>query len=204
MSRRDVPVTTLLLVGSAVAISLVPGASALFIFDRAAIAGGEWWRVVTGSWVHFSSSHLAFDALATLIAGVLLEREAAPSVVALWITSALAVGFVVLLGVPGIERYAGLSGIAYALVSYLALRGVAAGGTWSRLCLTTLVIVAAKLLFELLTARSVFVPAAEGVVTVPAAHAAGVVVAVGAWLLETRRGWEAGSQRSVGRSASEG
>jgi rhomboid family GlyGly-CTERM serine protease len=169
-------VTTLLLVGSAVAVYLIPGASALLIFDRAAIGDGEWWRVVTGSWVHLSISHLAYDGVAVLIAGWLLERYGAPlrSIV---MASAIAVGLAVLFGLPEIARYGGLSGIAYALVAYLALSGLAERGAWRWLCATTLLVLVAKLAYELSTGRFLLVPTGDEIVAVPLAHAVGMTVA---------------------------
>ena len=156
---------------------VIPGAAATLVFDRAAIGAGEWWRVVTGSWVHLSTAHLLYDALAVLIAGWLLERDGAPlrSIV---LAAASAVGVGVLIGMPEITRYAGLSGIAYALVSYLALSGLGERGTWRRLCVTTLLVLAAKLSFELSTGRFLLVAQGDEIVAVPLAHAVGMAVAV--------------------------
>ena len=186
MRRRAFPVTTLLIVGSAVAVYLIPGASAWLIFDRAAIGDGEWWRVVTGSWVHLSISHLVYDGIAVLIAGWLLERDGAP----LWsivLASASTVGLAVLIGLPEIARYGGFSGIAYALVAYLALSGLRERDAWRWLCATTLLILVAKLSYELSTGRFLLVPAGDEIVAVPLAHAVGVAMACVAFSIARTR-----------------
>lgn len=177
MRRKAVPVMTLLLVGSAIAAHVIPGVNAALIFDREAIGHGEWWRLVTGSWVHFSTAHLAYDGLAVLIAGWLLEREGA-AVGWIALASASAVGLAVLLGMPTLARYAGLSGVAYALVTMVALLGLAERGTWRWLCLTTIALLGAKLAFETIGGRFLLVPTGGEVVPVPLSHAVGVVVAV--------------------------
>jgi rhomboid family GlyGly-CTERM serine protease len=163
-------------VGSAVAVYVIPGAAAALIFDRAAIGAGAWWRIVTGSWVHLSMSHLLYDGLAVLIAGWLLERDRAP-LRSLVLASAGAVGLGVLIGLPEVSRYGGLSGIAYALVGFLALSGLGERGAWRWSCATTLVALAAKLSFELSTGRFLLVPTGDEIVAVPLAHAMGLAVA---------------------------
>jgi rhomboid family GlyGly-CTERM serine protease len=183
VKRGVFPVMTLLLVGSAVAVFAIPGAAALLIFDRDAIARGEWWRIVTGNWVHFSALHLFYDGLAVLIAGTLLEREDRRSVAFVTVSATIAVGATVLLALPVLARYAGLSGIAYALVALVALRGVRAERTWRLLCIAALVLMAAKLAFELAVGRFVFVPTGAEVVPVPLSHAAGIVAALVVWVL---------------------
>ena len=199
MKGKTIPVTTLLLVGSAVAVHVIPGAAAALIFDRAAIAGGEWWRMVTGNWVHLSMSHLVYDALAVLIAGCLLERDGAPlrSIV---LASAGAVGLAVLLGLPGIARFGGLSGVVYALVAYLALSGLRERGAWRFLCLTTLLVIAAKLCFELSTGRFLLVPTDDEIIAVPLVHAVGMAVALVVYSIE--RAGQRAPRRAVTLSTS--
>ena len=186
MKRNTIPVTTLLLVGSAVAVRVIPGAAAALIFDRAAVGAGEWWRVVTGSWVHLSTSHLVYDGLAVLIAGWLLERDGAP-LRSMVLASAGAVGLAVLIELPGIIRFGGLSGIAYTLVAYLAFSGLREGGAWRWLCLTTLLVSAAKLSFELSTGRFLLVPTSNEIVAVPLVHAVGMAVALVIYSIERTR-----------------
>ena len=186
--------TTLLLVGSAVVVFVIPGLSDALIFDRDAIARGQWWRIVTGSWVHFSATHLAYDGLAVLIAGWLLQRERAPLG---WLAfaSALGVGLMVLAGLPTLTRYAGLSGVAYGLVVYVALLGLAESGVWRRLCITTLALLLAKLTFEIGTGRFLLVPTGNDVQPVPLSHAAGALTALVLWLVRPRS--SAGASRHM-------
>lgn len=178
---RAIPATTLLLAGSAVVVHVIPGAGDAFVFDRTGIAAGQWWRIVTGSWVHFSTSHLIYDVMACAIAGWLLERERAPGIALIWLVTGLSIGLTVLFGMSEPARFGGLSGIAYALVTTLALRGLADHGAWRYLCVATLAAAGAKLAYELATGHFLFVSADDAVVPLPAAHAVGIASAVLLW-----------------------
>ena len=58
----NLPWFTLLLAGAAVLIYLVAGpAPAGLLFDRAALANGEVWRLLTGHLVHSDPAHLAWN-----------------------------------------------------------------------------------------------------------------------------------------------
>jgi rhomboid family GlyGly-CTERM serine protease len=178
---RALPATTLLLAGSAVVVHIIPGAGEALVFDRGAIAAGQWWRVVTGSWVHFSTAHLVYDVTACAVATWLLERERAPRVVLIWLVAALSIGLTVLFGMTEPERFGGLSGIAYALVTTLALRGLSERGAWRYLCMMTLAAAGAKLTYELATGHFLFVSTDDAVVPLPVTHAVGIASAVMLW-----------------------
>ena len=55
VSQR-VPLWTLALVGSGLLIYSMPGWTAHLVYDRTAILSGEVWRLITGNFVHWSTS----------------------------------------------------------------------------------------------------------------------------------------------------
>lgn len=196
---RRFPWITAAVLALALGAYLVPALGDLLILDRARVAGGEWWRVLTGSVVHFSPSHLAADAIAFGVAGAMLERRGRAAMAALTLASALGVGVAVLVLQPSLERYAGLSGMAYAAIVALALVGLREPGTMAVLSGAALVGCIAKLAWELSTGRMLLADAPPGVVSVPLAHLAGAIVAL-ADLALSRHGRKAGELRSDGCS----
>ena len=176
---RRLPVITLLLVGSGVLIAMFPGWSSWLIYDRSAILSGEIWRMFTGHWVHFSTSHLVYDLLALGIAGWIIETQGLPHfgwfcLLAPWLISA-----VLLLFEPQMKFFGGLSALATAAIVYLALFGLHDAGPWRWVCLAALAGVAGKILFEMTTGRMIFVTTGNVPVTVSvASHITGALVAL--------------------------
>jgi rhomboid family GlyGly-CTERM serine protease len=93
------------------------------IYDRGAIADGEWWRLWTGHLVHFGWPHFVADAGLFLILGRLLEWQHP------WLSRfALVAMPLVISGAlywfdPAMIRYAGLSAINLGLLVFLACQG---------------------------------------------------------------------------------
>ncbi|MEM8743517.1 MAG: rhombosortase [Pseudomonadota bacterium] len=99
--------------------ALFGGTPELLVYDRAAIAGGEWWRLVTGHLVHLDLQHLGTNVGALLALGFLYEtsdfggpRRLAFGVLAL---SGLIISAALFLGAPATAFYCGLSAILNAL-----------------------------------------------------------------------------------------
>lgn len=80
-------------------------------YDRIAILQGQWWRLLTGNFVHMSAGHLAEDMTGCLLLWLLfadvLPGWRTPAVV---LAGSLAVGVGLLVGDPGVEWYVGISG----------------------------------------------------------------------------------------------
>lgn len=185
---RRIPVVTGLVVAAALAAYATPGLSSHLIYDRTAILSGEVWRLATGSWVHFSRSHLLYDLLAFGIAGWAIERRGHPHFARLCALAALSIGLALLALEPDLAYYGGLSGVALAAVVYLALHGVRAGGPGRRLAAAVLGLVAGKLLLEVTTGRFALVAAGETpFVQVPLGHIAGAAAAVAVFRAAIRR-----------------
>ena len=93
------------------------------IYDRAALAHGEWWRIWTGQIVHFGWSHFIADGGLLLIIGVTLGREfPRDSWVGLVLMPPVICAVLFWLD-PSMQRYAGLSAVNLGLLLLLAARG---------------------------------------------------------------------------------
>jgi rhomboid family GlyGly-CTERM serine protease len=171
----------LLCVLPAVLLAFVPAGRDLLLYDRSAILQGEWWRLWTGHWMHFSFSHLAWNLVVLLGAGAWLERLQPNRLPGFLLLVAPLISVILLIGEPGMQSYGGLSGLAVGVVVLLALTqranrhaGAARTG-WGVL----LAIVALKLIVEAAQAAPLF--AGFGTSTVrpsTLAHAAGAVMAL--------------------------
>lgn len=174
-------ILTLAIVAAAVLAGLFPGAAALLEYDRAAVAGGELWRLVTGHLTHLSREHLLWDVLTFAVLAAACERRGRARLVATLALSALAIPAALFVLEPGLGVYRGLSGLDMALAGLLGATEARKGSRWAVVVLLAL---GAKLAYELATGGALFV-ALEGAETVPLAHAvgAGVGICVGLWRL---------------------
>jgi rhomboid family GlyGly-CTERM serine protease len=172
-ATAKLPVITLGLIGMAGLVSASAGLAGWLMWDRRAIADGQWWRLLTGHLVHFTPRHLWWDALAVGVAGGWIEKRAGNSLILLIVAAALAVSVALLWFCPAVRFYGGLSGIAWAMGGYLAVRGVMAGGRARWLSVAALGALAGKLAWEWASGGALL--AGEGYVVVPAVHAAGAL-----------------------------
>jgi len=175
-ATTKLPVTTLTVVGLAVIVSASPTLSRWLVWDRAAIADGQWWRMWTGHLVHFTPQHLCLDAVAVAIAGWLIESRARRSWALLGVATTLAISLLTYVFCPAMQIYGGLSGVACAMYGYLALLGIRAGERPRRIGLAILVLLATKIGWEVSTGRMLFVSGTgDGYVVLSLAHATGIV-----------------------------
>jgi len=181
MTRR-IPIITLIVVSLSLLVYLLP-VNALLAYDRHAILSGEWWRMVTGHWVHFSAQHFLYDAAAFGIAGWMIESRNHRNFGWLCALATLIISAAMLLCNPQLQICGGLSGLATAAVVFLALNGLEEPGAWRCVCAVALLLCAAKLIVELVLGRFLVLHAATGFVLVPSNHIAGALtaLAVYAW-----------------------
>lgn len=105
-------------------VVLGPAPEAL-IYDRSALAQGEFWRLITGHLVHGDWAHLGWNLGAFVVLGALYEIRFRPSAgryLALYGVAALAVDAWLWCFEPGLARYCGLSGVLNATWAVLAIR----------------------------------------------------------------------------------
>ncbi len=161
------------------ALFLIPHAAASLEFDRTALARRELWRLLTGHFVHFDASHLAWDAGAFALLAGLLPAQSPRRWLVLIIGSALLISAGVWLLQPRWEIYRGLSGIDCALFGALLVERLGTARRERDPLARSIVVLAAvgliaKCGIELLGGAPVF--AASGDYSpVPLAHLLGAV-----------------------------
>ena len=94
-------------------------------FDRAALAEGQWWRLLTAHFVHLDAEHAVLNGLGVVLMWALFARDYSPwRWAAIYCGSALAVSVGLWFGNPELQWYVGASG---------ALHGVMTAGTLAHL-----------------------------------------------------------------------
>jgi rhomboid family GlyGly-CTERM serine protease len=176
------PIVTLLLSAAALAAWLIRGAAAGLQYDRSALAAGQWWRIFTCHWTHFSLDHLLWDVGMFAILGVICERRSRAALIACIGLSAVMISALAWVLMPQIQTYRGLSGIDSALFSLLAfdlLRQQFRIGARPGVVVAIaglLVLFIGKIVVEIVFGRTVFVgSSAARMVPAPQAHLAGIV-----------------------------
>jgi rhomboid family GlyGly-CTERM serine protease len=120
---RRPPWLFLVAASAALIIQLNPAWRGALLYDRPLLAGGEWWRIWTGHFVHFGWPHFIADAGLLVILGWLLEpRHPVFSRVALIVMPAF-ISAVIYWCDPAMIRYGGLSALNLGLLLFLALQG---------------------------------------------------------------------------------
>lgn len=182
--KPGVPILTVGLIGAAVAVNLVPEVGTELLQDRFAVREGQWWRLLTGHLVHHSGSHLFWNCFMIGLAGGLLEQRQRTAMILSLMTAGFLIGPGLQACLPDMNSYAGLSGIATALVTCVILLRLADGRCW-RFALGLLIL---KLSAELLFTDSLFVSFSQpDVRSVPLAHVLGAVAGWLAAVLSGRR-----------------
>jgi rhomboid family GlyGly-CTERM serine protease len=135
--------------GCAAAVSTalqVAGLDAVCAWDRAALAGGEFWRVISGHFVHLSWSHLLLNLAGLALIAWIVGRAwdwFGWLVVSLISIAVIGVAFWTLN--PELEWYVGLSGLLHGLLAAGLVVGLARREAES---LVLAVLVAGKLAWE--------------------------------------------------------
>jgi rhomboid family GlyGly-CTERM serine protease len=166
------PWRTLLLTLAALALYI--GAGPVpdgLVLDREALAAGQWWRLISGHWVHSDAGHALWNITALAFLGALFEGRLGWRMAAALALGMLSVSLWFLVGLPDVSRYCGLSGILNALLA----AGLVAMWRDTRDRLVVLVGVGAvlKIAVETMLGKAVFSSTAWA--SVPTAHAAGFV-----------------------------
>lgn len=154
-------------------------APALFVYDRAAILRGEWWRLASGHWVHFSVSHAVWNLLALTVASTWLEclRPGWTWRFVAMAAPALGVGLLAL--APTMSVYGGLSGLAVGVATLLAIVQIQSAPHGRGWWLAAFALIAGKILWESATGTALFSRIEPGAYRVSvAAHALGAIASV--------------------------
>ena len=185
----NLPWFTLAAVALAVGVWFWRGAFDALVYDRAKIMGGEFWRLLTGHWVHFSGSHLFWNLAVLFPAGVWLERLNPTALRWTLVLSPLAISLALLAFDPSLVRYAGISGVASGVLVALAVDSLCTQSGARRWWLAVLVFFAVKVAVEAHNGGQPLNPelVAQGVRSVPLAHVVGAAVGTSAVLLNRAR-----------------
>jgi rhomboid family GlyGly-CTERM serine protease len=112
------PWRTLLLTGLALILFLSFGAAPeAWVFDRVAIAQGEWWRLITGHWVHSDPEHATWDIGALLVLGLLFESRLKGKLFTVLTLGTFGIDLWLWYALPSLNYYCGLSGILNGLLA---------------------------------------------------------------------------------------
>jgi rhomboid family GlyGly-CTERM serine protease len=118
----------------------------LLSYDRTAIARGAVWRLLTTHLVHVGAAHALGDLVALTLAGALFAARLSAGA---WLAIASLAGLATSAGVflldPGVERMAGASALAHALLAAGAAAALRAG---DRRAVPWLALLAAKVAWE--------------------------------------------------------
>lgn len=196
---KMIPWLTLCLGALAVVFLRLPGWSEALEMNRAALAQGEVWRLLTGHFTHFTVDHLKWDVAVFVALGALVELRSRRHFVAVLAGGALAISLGVWRLQPQFASYRGLSGLDSVLFGYVAAdifklaradyrRGPAAAA------ILAMILFVAKIVFELVTDRAFFVNNEAAFAPVPLAHLIGVVVGMAAcWKIAPNHSQRGGS-----------
>ena len=177
-----IPYVSLLLAVAALTIHALPGAAERLQYDRAAIAAGELWRILSGHWTHVSADHLLWNFLAFTLLAIIFERCNRLRFCVCITTSAALISLALWTTLPHLPIYRGLSGIASALFGFgvvTLLRKEISACRWSAVWVLSAVCLAlvAKIAYELATASTIFVrTAGPHVLPLTLPHSAGVTL----------------------------
>lgn len=91
-------------------------------YERHAILGGDWWRLVTGGWLHHNMTHQLMNLAAlTLIWGLISRYRTQWGCLLLLSCQVLLVDVALLVMSPGTEYYWGLSAALHGLFALTAM-----------------------------------------------------------------------------------
>jgi rhomboid family GlyGly-CTERM serine protease len=175
--RSTLPWRSLLLAALAIGAWTVCGpVPEAWVYDRLAVGQGDWWRLLTGHWVHSDGSHALWDVTALLLFGMLFEARLGWRLPLALLIGTVGVDAWLWWGAPELLDYCGLSGVLNALLVLGLLE------LWEEQHHPLLPIILAgaalKILLELQLGEALLTRTAWP--SVPAAHAAGYVAG---WVL---------------------
>lgn len=174
------PWLTLGLIALCATASLAPGGAEALQYDRARVAAGEVWLLLTGQMVHWSARMTAADLGMLLGLGAWLEiqGERKRTILALALGAGLT-AFAVHALSPDLSLYRGASGLASALFVLAALRiGEDTEGAPRFLAWLAVALFLGKDAWEAVTGQALFAgPLPDGVEVVPLVHLLGGLAA---------------------------
>ncbi len=149
-----------------------PAAEGL-VFDRVAISNGEYYRLITAHFIHCDIEHLAWNLVAFIILGSIIEYHSIKLLLLTITTGIIGVDIWLLYG-SSLVYYCGLSGVLNGLLAmgvFLLWKD-----TKHPMLLVVSIAAVAKLIIEMLTHDSIVTNILWA--PVPEAHAAGLIAVI--------------------------
>jgi rhomboid family GlyGly-CTERM serine protease len=163
----------------AVVVAFAPARHDLLLLDREALATGQFWRLWSGHWLHFSASHLVWNLVVLLTAGTCLERLRPGLLLRHVVIAAPLIGVAIMIFEPALRSYGGLSGLATAVTVLLSLHHLRLATPARPIWIGVLALVAAKSVHDALFPGSLLVDYTHAAIQPSVtAHLAGAVVAM--------------------------
>jgi rhomboid family GlyGly-CTERM serine protease len=173
---------TLTVGAAALLVAFFPGMADILEYDRARIATGEFWRLLSCHATHWNAEHLQWDLLMFLVLGGLCELRSANAMRFCTISALAAVSATVFLMFPDVGHYRGLSGIDTALFALLAIQLISQAlreRSWAQAWAVGALLVGfmAKTAYEGIAGQTIFVDeSVAGFVPLVWDHVAGAAV----------------------------
>lgn len=176
--------TVALLMAPALVIPFVPGLSELLQYDRAAIAYGQHWRLITQHWCHWSMDHLLYDMIALVVLGFWAIRYSIKECLITVMTSAVTISIGMVLWQTDQLYIRGFSGIDCALFGMVLFHVVKQAvherdRLWMIVAILSAIGFVSKTGYEIITQHTVFMDGdAAGMIPLPLTHLIGFVTAM--------------------------
>lgn len=163
----------------AVVIAFAPARHELLLLDRDVLASGQIWRLWSGHWMHFSTSHLVWNLVVLLAAGTWLERLRPGLLLRQVVVAAPLISVTIMIFEPALRRYGGLSGLATGVTVLLSLHHLRLATPARPIWIGVLALVATKSIHDALSPGSLLIDFAHAAIQPSTtAHLAGAGVAV--------------------------
>lgn len=156
-------------------------AGPLFQYDRNLIANGEFWRIVTSHFTHWSFDHFLWCTITFIALGAICEQCNRRGFVLAIAVSAICIPVVSWFADPGMMFYRGLSGICSSIFIVgvvLMIKKALADKDWVNVLLPAVggILFIAKTVIEFIGGQAVFVHADNIFSPVPLAHLVGGII----------------------------
>jgi rhomboid family GlyGly-CTERM serine protease len=170
----------------AVVLHTIPAAYDALILSRASFAAGEWWRLWSGHWIHFSFSHLVWDVVMVTVCAWAIEVRDRKALCMILLAAPPFISTAVLKLAPDLRMYAGLSGLATALMVFAGFM-LSREERWRVIGLAMIAAMSLKLMMDAMEVQPGLVSLGKGAHPEPISHFAGAAFGALAWFVKQQR-----------------